>query len=140
MRRLIQALLIGIIIGLCSGCTAPGPSFTTTQEGYRVDITFAQTPMINQSVAATIRFFYDDQPLATQNVVCDLQMPGMVMGSMRPIADPQADGSHFVNLLFTMDGDWGIIITADSEKGPIRLFVEGIIIEPDPNTTPSPIP
>lgn len=134
LRRIFILLLVLTLVA----CGTPGPTLTTEANGYRVELSFAQQPAINQSVATTLRFYYQNTPITVQNVVCDLQMPGMVMGSMRPIADAQADGSHLVNLLFTMDGDWSIIVTADGPQGPIRLYVEGLTIALDPNTTTTP--
>lgn len=130
-----RSFLIVILLCLLFACGTPGPTLTAEANDYRVEMTFVQPPLLNQSVQTTLRFYYQDAPIRVQNVVCDLQMPGMVMGSMRPIADPQTDGSHVVNLLFTMDGEWSIIVTADSADGPIRLYVEGIAITPDPEAT-----
>lgn len=134
LRRIFILLLVLTLVA----CGTPGPTLTAEANEYRVELSFAQQPTINQSVATTLRFYYQNTPITVQNVVCDLQMPGMVMGSMRPIADAQADGSHLVNLLFTMDGDWSIIVTADGPDGPIRLYVEGLTIAPDQNTTTTP--
>jgi hypothetical protein len=138
MVKVHRGTFIVVMMVLLIGCSAPGPTFTAVSKDYRVELVFAQPPTLNQSVATTLRFYYQETPISVQNVVCDLQMPGMVMGSMRPIADQQSDGSHLVNLLFTMDGEWSIIITADSADGPIRLYVEGITITPDPLITQTP--
>lgn len=138
MVTLLRGFVVVYLLLMLVGCSTPGPTLTAEDNNYRVELSFTQPPMMNQSVQTTLRFYYQDAPLTVQNVVCDLQMPGMVMGSMRPIADPQADNSHVVNLLFTMDGDWWIIVTADSEMGPLRLLVEGITIAPDPLTTQTP--
>lgn len=138
MAKRLYGVFMIVLMLICVACGAPGPTLTAEANEYRVELAFAQEPRINQSVATTLRFYYQGNSIEVQNVVCDLQMPGMVMGSMRPIADAQADGSHLVNLLFTMDGQWSIIITADGPDGPIRLYVEGITIAPDPNTTTTP--
>lgn len=141
MANQLRSIGMMIVVLICvAACSAPGPTLTAERDDYRVEVTFAQQPTINQSVAITLRFYYQNHPINVQNVVCDLQMPGMIMGSMRPIADAQADGSHLVNVLFTMDGEWSIIVTADSTNGPIRLYIEGITIAPDPNETTSPAP
>jgi hypothetical protein len=137
VKRLRGICIIAIML-LCAACSPLGPTLTAEANEYRVELTFAQPPTLNQSVSTTLHFYYQNTPIPVQNVVCDLQMPGMVMGSMRPIADAQADGSHVVNLLFTMDGEWSIIVTADGPNGPIRLYVEGITIDPDPNSTTTP--
>lgn len=136
MVNVLRSLVFVSLLMMLVGCSTPGPTLTAEVNGYRVEMAFATFPTINQSVATTLRFYYQDAPLTVQNVVCNLQMPGMVMGSMRPIADAQVDGSHVVNLLFTMDGDWSIIVTADSDAGPIRFYVEGITIALDPQATP----
>lgn len=140
MTKLARLWCIVLSMLWVVGCGAPGPTVSAEADGYRVEMVFAKSLEINQTVATTIRFYYQDNPIRVENVVCDLQMPGMVMGSMRPIADAQADGSHLVNLLFTMDGDWSIIVTADAASGPIRLYVEGITIAPDPRTSYTPTP
>lgn len=137
MVKVHRGLFIVLLMHLLIACTS-GPTFTAENNDYRVELEFAQPPKLNQSVATTLRFYVQDVPLSVENVVCDLQMPGMVMGSMRPIADRQPDGSHLVNLLFTMDGEWSIIVTADSADGPIRLYVEGIIIDPNLQVTITP--
>ena len=138
MHKLVRFGASIAIMLIIAACSTPGPTLSAEANEYRVELSFAQPPTINQSVPTTVRFYYQNNQITVQNVVCDLQMPGMVMGSMRPIADPKADGSHMVNLLFTMDGDWSIIVTADSADGPIRLYVEGITIAPDPQTTQTP--
>ena len=138
MTNSVHLWLISLWLISLVACSAPGPTLIAESADYRVELAFARQPRINQSVATTLRFYYQGTPISVENVVCDLQMPGMVMGSMRPIADAQADGSHLVNLLFTMDGDWSIIVTADAPQGPIRLYVEGLTIAPDPNTTTTP--
>lgn len=137
MGKILRSAWVVILLCALVACGTPGPTLTAESNGYRVEMTFAQPPMLNQSVQTTLRFYYQDAPIRVENVVCDLQMPGMVMGSMRPIADPKTDGSHLVNLLFTMDGEWSIIVTADSADGPIRMYVEGLTIAPDPDATQS---
>jgi len=120
---------------LLAACTPAGPTFSAQIDTVRVTVSFAQPIVANYSIPTTIRFYDGDQPRQIRNVVCDLQMPGMVMGSMRPIADAQADGSHLVNLLFTMDGEWSIIITGESDDGPVRFYVEEIFV---PSSQPTP--
>ena len=43
-------------------------------------------------------------------------------------ADAKPDGSHVCNLLFTMDGEWMLVITGTVDKQPIRLVVPKIIV------------
>lgn len=138
MRKHCRVWLTCIMAVLLMACTPVGPTFAAQNGTLRVTVSFAQPLVANLSVPTRIRFYDNDQPLEVRNVVCDLQMPGMVMGSMRPIADAQSDGSHLVNVLFTMDGEWSIIITGESDNGPIRLYVEDIFVpssQPTPTTT-----
>jgi hypothetical protein len=102
--------------------------YQANQANIDVTVQMSNAPQVNQSQPATLTFRKDDAPLTVQNVVCDMQMVGMTMGSNRPMADAQPDGSHVCNLLFTMDGEWMLIITGKADNQPIRLVIPKIIV------------
>jgi len=114
---------------LLSGC-GTGPRYQSQQDDLVASLQFAQAPIVNQSVPVDVVFQRDGQTVAVTTVALDLQMPGMVMGSNRPLADASTDGTHRVNVLFTMDGEWSIVVTGESAQGPVRFVFERIIVSP----------
>jgi hypothetical protein len=102
--------------------------YQANQANIDVTVQMSNAPQVNQSQPATLTFRKDDAPLTVQNVVCDMQMVGMTMGSNRPMADAKPDGSHICNLLFTMDGEWMLVITGKVDNQPIRLVIPKIIV------------
>ena len=114
---------------LLSGC-GTGPRYQSQQDDLVASLQFAQAPIVNQSVPVDVVFQRNGQTVAVTTVALDLQMPGMVMGSNRPLADARTDGTHRVNVLFTMGGEWSIVVTGDSAQGPVRMVFERIIVSP----------
>lgn len=114
---------------LLSGC-GTGPRYQAQQDDLVATLQFAQAPIVNQSVPVDVVFQRNGQTVAVTTVALDLQMPGMVMGSNRPLADASTDGTHRVNVLFTMDGEWSIVVTGESAQGPVRFVFERIIVNP----------
>lgn len=129
MRQSAVHIVLLFLIGtfVLSSC-GNGPTYVARQGDVEVRMQFTQILVMNQSVEAALEFTYKGEALTVTQVVCDLQMPGMVMGSNRPIADPRTDNVHAVNLLFTMEGEWAIIVTAQSDAGPIRVVFENILV------------
>ncbi len=128
MRRQLPIILVFIISWVLLSSCGNGPTYVARQGDVEVRMQFERALVVNQSVGATLTFTYNGAPLTVTQVVCDLQMPGMVMGSNRPMADRQSDDSHYVNILFTMDGDWAIVVTGQSDVGPIRVVFENILV------------
>lgn len=127
MSRML--LLIIIIMASCIlGACGQAVQYQASQANIGVTVQMANAPQANQSQPLTLTFRKDNAPIVVQNVVCDAQMIGMTMGSNRPMADAKPDGSHVCNLLFTMDGEWMLIITGTVENQPIRLVIPKISV------------
>jgi len=127
MSRML--LLIIIIMASCIlGACGQAVQYQASQANIGVTVQMANAPQVNQSQPFTLTFQRNNVPLTVQNVVCDAQMVGMTMGSNRPMADAKPDGSHVCNLLFTMEGEWMLIITGTVENQPIRLVIPKISV------------
>ncbi|RLT22147.1 MAG: hypothetical protein DWI30_06435 [Chloroflexi bacterium] len=127
MPRLLLLVCILIASGVLGAC-GQAVQYQANQANIGVTVQMSNAPQINQSQPATLTFRKDDAPLTVQNVVCDMQMVGMTMGSNRPMADAQPDGSHVCNLLFTMEGEWMLVVTGTADNQPIRIVVPKIIV------------
>jgi hypothetical protein len=127
MPRLLLLVCILIASGILSAC-GQAVQYQASQANISVTVQMANAPQVNQSQPLTLTFQSNNAPLTVQNVVCDAQMVGMTMGSNRPMADAKPDGSHVCNLLFTMDGEWMLIITGKADNQPIRLVIPKIIV------------
>ncbi len=127
-RRHLVALLVCILM-LLSSCST-GPRYQAQQGDLVATLQFAQAPVVNQSVPVDVIFAQNGQAVAVTTVALDLQMPGMVMGSNRPLADAVTASTHRVNVLFTMEGEWSVVVTGDSAQGPVRMVFERIIVSP----------
>jgi len=127
MPRLLLLVCILIASGILGAC-GQAVQYQANQANIDVTVQMSNAPQVNQSQPATLTFRKDDAPLSVQNVVCDMQMVGMTMGSNRPMADAKPDGSHICNLLFTMDGEWMLVITGKVDNQPIRLVIPKIIV------------
>ena len=124
MLLLVIIIMASCILGACSQAV----QYQASQDNVSMTMQMANAPQVNQSQPATLTFRSNDAPLTVQNVVCDAQMVGMTMGSNRPMADAKPDGSHVCNLLFTMDGEWMVIVTGTVDNQPIRVVVPKIIV------------
>ncbi len=124
MLLLVIIIMASCILGACSQAV----QYQASQANISMTMQLANAPQANQSQPATLTFRKDNAPIVVQNVVCDTQMVGMTMGSNRPMADAKPDGSHVCNLLFTMDGEWMLVITGKVDNQPIRLVIPKIIV------------
>ena len=124
LMLLVCMLMASWILGVCGQAV----QYQANQADISVTVQMANAPQVNQSQPVTLTFRKDDAPLTVQNVVCDMQMVGMTMGSNRPMADAQPDGSHVCNLLFTMEGEWMLVVTGTADNQPIRIVVPKIIV------------
>lgn len=128
-RRGHLIALLACTLMLLSSC-GTGPRYQAQQGDLVVTLQFAQAPVVNQSVPVDVVFEQNGQAVEVTTVALDLQMPGMVMGSNRPLADAVTASTHRVNVLFTMEGEWSIVVTGNSAQGPVRVVVERIIVSP----------
>ena len=124
----ISVLVIIIMASCILGACSQAVQYQASQGNISVTVQMANAPQVNQSQPLTLTFQSNNAPLSVQNVVCDAQMVGMTMGSNRPMADAKPDGSHVCNLLFTMDGEWMLVVTGTADKQPIRIVVPKIIV------------
>lgn len=127
MPKLLLLLFFVLASGITSAC-GQAVQYQASQAGINVTMQLTTAPRVNQSQPVTLMFRRNNAPLAVQNVVCDAQMVGMRMGSNRPMADAQPDGSHVCNLLFTMDGEWMLVVTGTVDNQPIRVIVPKISV------------
>lgn len=124
----ISVLVIIIMASCILGACSQAVQYQASQANISVTVQMANAPQVNQSQPLTLTFQSNNAPLSVQNVVCDAQMVGMTMGSNRPMADAKPDGSHVCNLLFTMDGEWMLVVTGTADNQPIRIVVPKIIV------------
>jgi hypothetical protein len=124
MSVLVIIIMASCILGACGQAV----QYQASQANISMTVQMANAPQVNQSQPLTLTFRKDNTPVVVQNVVCDAQMIGMTMGSNRPMADAKPDGSHICNLLFTMDGEWMLVITGTVDNQPIRLVIPKIIV------------
>ena len=124
----ISVLVIIIMASCILGACSQAVQYQASQGNISVTVQMANAPQVNQSQPLTLTFQSNNAPLSVQNVVCDAQMVGMTMGSNRPMADAKPDGSHVCNLLFTMDGEWMLVVTGTADNQPIRIVVPKIIV------------
>ena len=124
----ISVLVIIIMASCILGACSQAVQYQASQGNISVTVQMANAPQVNQSQPLTLTFQSNNAPLSVHNVVCDAQMVGMTMGSNRPMADAKPDGSHVCNLLFTMEGEWMLVVTGTADNQPIRIVVPKIIV------------
>ena len=128
MRRFLFILILSAWAYLTS-CSQQTFA-TASSDGITCTLSFSAPLVANQSIPVIVQFTRDGQYVSIADVALDLQMPGMTMGSSRPMAEAQSDGSHTANVLFTMDGEWSIVVTARSAQEPVRFVINHILVSP----------
>ena len=126
-KFLISAWIVALL--MLSACTQP-VTYSADSAGVMVTVQFGTTLYANAAIPVQITFTQSGQPYTVADVVLDLQMPGMTMGTSKPMAIAQADGSHTTTVLFTMDGEWAIVVTGSSARGDERFVINQIIVSP----------
>ena len=127
MPKWIRSLCILCVLWMSVACGTP-QSFSGQTDGYTATLTLAQPPRTNIAQTATVRITKDSQNVNASNVACDLQMTGMTMGSNRPLAEQNADGTYRCDLLFTMSGEWSVVIHGSIDAQPIKISIPNIIV------------
>lgn len=127
MSKISVLVIIFVASCILTACSQT-VQYQASQANLNVTVQMANSPQVNQSQPVTLNFRKGNVPLTVQNVVCETKMVGMTMGSNRPMADAKPDGSAVCNLLFTMDGEWMLVITGTVDNQPIRLVVPKIIV------------
>lgn len=127
MRNTLTAVLLCCL--LLVGCTQP-TTFQATNDGVSVTVTTEVVLVANAVIPLTLSFTRDGAPYAVSDVAVELLMPGMVMGKTVPLAEQQADGTHSVDVLFTMDGEWSLVVTGTSQRGAERFVITPVIVAP----------
>ena len=115
------------LIGLIVACSAPR-TYSGQNDGYTATLSLAQLPRANVSQDATVAITKDGQPVNATNVACELQMPGMTMGSNRPLADQNTDGTYRCGVLFTMSGEWLVVIHGNDANQSFKIVVSDITV------------
>jgi hypothetical protein len=126
-KFLFSAWIVALL--MLSACTKP-IAYSAESAGVTVTVQFGAALYANAAIPVQVTFTQSGEPYAVADVVLDLQMPGMTMGTSKPMAIAQADGSHTTTVLFTMDGEWAIVITGSSARGDERFVINQIIVSP----------
>ena len=108
-------------------CASP-QSYSGQNDGYTATVTLSQQPRTNFAQMATVTITKDGQNVNAGMVACDLQMTGMTMGSNRPLAEQNADGTYRCDLLFTMSGEWSIVIHGSIDTQQFKISIPNIIV------------
>jgi nitrogen fixation protein FixH len=118
LARAARTLLLGAALAALPACApAPNAPAQRTQEqiveGITIALTHTDAPAMNatQELKVTLT---DAQGARVEgaDVYLDLIMPTMPMGTNRPIATPDRDGTYRVQTAFTMTGDWEVTVVA----------------------------
>jgi len=127
MHKLLIFWAVALV--MLSGCTQPIVYSAETAD-VTATLRFGSALFANAAIPVSVSFTQSGQPYAVADVVLDLQMPGMTMGTSKPMTTPQPDGSHTTTVLFTMDGEWAIIVTGTSARGNERFVINKIVVSP----------
>lgn len=127
MASFMRMCIMVMVAWACSACGTP-VTYTGQAAGLTVQITLPRTPIVNESQSGIIRITRAGTLVAAQQVACDMQMPGMTMGANRPLADENSDGTYSCGLLFTMSGEWAIIVRGQIDQQPFDVLVEHVLV------------
>ena len=127
MRKFFAVWCVALL--MLTACTQP-IVYSADSAEVTATLRFGSALFANAAIPVEVSFTQTGQPFAVADVVLDLQMPGMTMGTSKPMATAQPDGSHTTTVLFTMDGEWAIIVTGTSARGIERFVVNKIIVSP----------
>ena len=127
MRKFFAVWCVALL--MLTACTQP-IVYSADSAAVTATLRFGSALFANAAIPVEVSFTQSGQPYAVADVVLDLQMPGMTMGTSKPMATAQPDGSHTTTVLFTMDGEWAIIVTGTSARGIERFVVNKIIVSP----------
>lgn len=84
-----------------------------TTDGLTISLETVANPRLNLPYRFTITLSdAQGQPVESNDVYLDLDMPAMPMGTNRPIAEPEAPGRYSATTVYTMTGDWEISVVA----------------------------
>jgi hypothetical protein len=126
-KFIFSAWIVALL--MLSACTQP-IAYSAESAGVTVTVRFGAALYANAAIPVQVSFTQSGEPYAVADVVLDLQMPGMTMGTSKPMAIAQPDGSHTTTVLFTMDGEWAIVVTGRSARGDERFVINQIIVSP----------
>jgi len=127
MHNHLRLLILFTITWLCIACSMP-QRYQGNNASFGVTLTLNTRPTVNVSQNGTIIITKDGTRITASNVYCDLQMPGMTMGSNRPIAENHTDGTHTCGLLFTMTGDWVVIVHGTHQGTDFAVTIPDIVV------------
>jgi hypothetical protein len=127
MRNHLRLLLFLTTVWLCVACSVP-QRYQGNNTAFDVTLTLNTPPIVNVSQSANIVITKDGTRITATNVYCDLQMPGMTMGSNRPIAENLADGTHSCGVLFTMSGEWVVIVHGTYQGTDFAVTIPDIMV------------
>lgn len=67
------------------------------------------------------------QTINGADVVIDMDMPAMSMGTSRPVADSAGDGRYRISTAYSMDGDWVITVEAAVDGNVYRATFDQMV-------------
>jgi nitrogen fixation protein FixH len=101
---------------MLGGCTLVPVRQRTEQktvDGMTITLTRPETIEVLRDQALVVTLAdAAGRPVDGAQVYFDLTMPAMEMGTNQPIADPSGNGRYQATSVFTMDGDWRIVVHA----------------------------
>jgi hypothetical protein len=127
MHNHLRIFTLLAIAWLCVACSMP-QRYQGNNTQFGVTLTLNAPPIVNVSQSANIVITKDGTRITANNVYCDLQMPGMTMGSNRPIAENLADGTHTCGVLFTMSGEWVVIVHGTYQGTDFAVTIPDIMV------------
>lgn len=112
--RLFLAMLT--IAMLLAGCGKPA---TTTQQQTADGLTIAlelpqQAEVLKEYTLIVTLTDAGGKPVDGASVYFDMTMQAMAMAPQTPLADPLGNGRYGATTLFTMEGNWKIVVHADA--------------------------
>lgn len=108
---------LGIIITACivAACGQSGYTTQTQQvEGVTIGFEHPQSAELLQNYELFVTLNAEGKAIENADVVLEMDMPAMEMATNRPVAEPVGNGRYKVTTAYTMEGDWKIIVQANS--------------------------
>jgi nitrogen fixation protein FixH len=118
MRRFF--LLLGVVLALAAcgttgstGSAAPGQTLTVDGITINLQAQPAQAVLNQQQTWLVTLTDAAGQPIDNADVYIELDMPSMKMGQNNPLASAKGNGTYQAEGLYSMSGEWHVIVHAD---------------------------
>ncbi|RRR65374.1 MAG: hypothetical protein EI684_23330 [Candidatus Viridilinea halotolerans] len=112
--RLAASVLLLLTLSACMPARSRAVFFEEQQvRGVTMSLETVANPRLHLPYRFTVTLSdAQGNPLASNDIYLDLDMPAMPMGINRPIAEPEAPGRYSAMTVYTMPGDWEITVVA----------------------------